>query len=68
MDSPIRFNVLISASIEEVWTAWTTEEGAKTFFAPDCRIDFQLGGVYEMLYDLTAPIGQRGGEGCLIWP
>lgn len=63
---PVKFSSLIPASLVEVWTAWTTEAGACTFFAPACSIDYRVGGAYEMYFDLDAPAGQRGGEGCRI--
>lgn len=53
----------VPASIEQVWQAWTTEAGARSFFAPDCRIDFRPDGAYEMLFDLEAAPGLQGGEG-----
>ena len=28
---------IVTAPVEEVWKAWTTTEGIKTFFAPDAR-------------------------------
>lgn len=58
--------IFIPADIRQVWTAWTTETGAMTFFAPFCKIDFIPGGAYEMYFDLDAPVGLRGGEGCKI--
>lgn len=64
--SPIHFEVEVPASLSEVWAAWTTEAGVKSFFAPQCTLDFRLGGAYEMYFDLDAPAGLRGGEGCLI--
>lgn len=60
------FDAIVPASIFEVWSAWTTESGAQTFFAPECKIDFCPGGSYEMYFDLDASAGQRGGEGCII--
>jgi uncharacterized protein YndB with AHSA1/START domain len=36
--------VSVQASIEEVWNAWTTEEGVKSFFAPGCNIDLNPDG------------------------
>jgi uncharacterized protein YndB with AHSA1/START domain len=63
---PLEFEEIIPAQIEAVWQAWTTEEGARTFFAPQCRIDLSVGGAYEMYFDLEAPPGLRGGEGCVI--
>lgn len=63
---PLEFDDIVPASIEVVWQAWTTEEGARTFFAPQCRIDLAPGCAYEMYFDLEAPPGLRGGEGCVI--
>lgn len=60
------FEKIVPARINEVWEAWTTEEGAKTFFAPECKIDLQPGGCYEMYFDTEAVQGKRGGEGCKI--
>ena len=57
-------DVLVPANIQKVWDAWTTEEGAKTFFAPECKINLVPGGAYEMYFDLTSPKGLQGGEGC----
>lgn len=63
---PLEFTEEVPASVKEVWQAWITEEGAKTFFAPDCLIQPRVGGSYEMYFDLDAPKGSRGGEGCEI--
>ena len=56
----------VAAPPAEVWKAWTTLEGVKTFFAPDARIELKPGGAYEMYFDLAAPAGTRGGEGCTL--
>lgn len=66
MVNQISYQVLIPAPLNQVWKAWTTEEGAKTFFAPDCKIDLRPGGAYEMYFNLDAPEGERGGEGLTI--
>ena len=59
-------DVIVPADLRQVWEAWTTEEGTKTFFAPDCKIDLVSGGAYEMYFVLSSPKGLRGGEGCQI--
>lgn len=64
--APLEFEEIIPAPLEDVWQAWTTEEGARTFFAPACRIDLRPGGAYEMYFDLEAAEGLRGGEGCEV--
>lgn len=58
--------VSVNASIEKVWKAWTTGEGATRFFAPKARIKLTLGGPYELYFDLQAPKGSQGGEGCRV--
>jgi len=50
----------------EVWRAFTTTEGARTFFAPDARIELRLGGPYEVYFNPKAPVGSRGCEGCRV--
>jgi uncharacterized protein YndB with AHSA1/START domain len=56
----------VNAPIEKVWEAWTTPDGIKTFFAPDCKVDLQVDGAYEIYFDLKAKPGARGGEGMRI--
>ena len=51
--------VLVEATLQQVWRAWTTVEGVKTFFAPDARIELRPNGRYEILFDLDAPEGER---------
>ncbi len=66
MKKQINFEIKIPAPLSAVWGVWTTEEGAKTFFAPDCKIELQPGGAYEMYFNLDAPPGEKGGEGMII--
>jgi uncharacterized protein YndB with AHSA1/START domain len=62
----ITFHIHVPASLSQVWQAWTTEEGTKSFFAPQGRIDLKPGGAYEMLFDLEAEPGKQGGEGMVL--
>jgi len=62
----IRKEVKVNASIEKVWNAWTTNDGATAFFAPRAKIELTLGGPYELYFDLEAPKGSQGGEGCTV--
>ena len=57
---------MVYAGIEEVFAAWTTEEGVKTFFAPQAHVDARVGGTYEMYFMPDAPEGSRGSEGCTV--
>lgn len=58
---------MVDAELMDVWDAWATEAGAKTFFAPDYKIDLQPSGVYEMYFSIESPPGLRGGEGYRIF-
>jgi len=62
----IRKEVAVNASVEEVWKVWTTSDGVTKFFAPRARIELTLGEPYELYFDLEAPRGSRGGEGCRV--
>ncbi len=58
--------IYVEAPLAAVWNAWTTEEGVKTFFAPDANIDLRVGGAYELYFNPKARPGMRGSEGCVI--
>ena len=62
----IRCQIDVPANLSQVWNAWTTEAGAQSFFAPECRIDLKPGGAYEMLFNLEAKPGHQGGEGMVV--
>ncbi len=62
----IRKIVVVPAPVNDVWKAWTTPEGVKTFFAPEASLELAVGGNYEMYFDPKQPKGLRGGEGCKI--
>jgi PTH1 family peptidyl-tRNA hydrolase len=62
----VRKDVVVPATPEQVFDAFTTEEGARTFFAPDAHIELEVGGPYELWFDLDAPEGERGSEGCVV--
>ncbi len=61
-DKKIKCEITIDAPVHEVWKAWTTEEGIKSFFAPDCKIELKVDGAYEMYFLPDAAYGSKGGE------
>lgn len=63
---PLQKEITIVAPREQVWGAWTTIEGAMTFFAPQANIRMELGGPYELFFDLDAPPGKQGSEGVRV--
>ncbi len=62
----IHKKTLVPAPLKEVWDAWTTSEGAETFFAPKAKVKLKYGGAYEMYFDLDQPQGLQGSEGCIV--
>jgi uncharacterized protein YndB with AHSA1/START domain len=62
----IQKKVTVSTSVADVWQAWTTPEGALTFFAPKANVELKIGGRYEMLFNPDEPPGSQGGEGLKI--
>jgi uncharacterized protein YndB with AHSA1/START domain len=62
----IREEILVDATVDEVWEAWTTEAGIRSFFAPACNVELRVDGAYEILFNPDAPAGERGAEGMRI--
>jgi uncharacterized protein YndB with AHSA1/START domain len=62
----LSLKVKVPAPIEEVWKAWTSVEGIRTFFAPGAKIDYRTGGDYEIWFNPYAPAGMRGTDGMQI--
>ena len=65
-EKAIFVEVKVKASLEEVWEAWTTEAGIKSFLAPACKVDLRPDGAYEVYFNPDAPEGERGGEGLRV--
>lgn len=65
-DRTIRKELVVEAPLEEVWKAWTTEEGAATFFGRAAHIDLTVGGLYEIFFSPDLPYGDRGAEGLKV--
>jgi uncharacterized protein YndB with AHSA1/START domain len=65
-DKILHKEVIVSATIDQVWHAWTTSEGARTFFSESANIELRPGGPYEILFVMENPAGQRGSEDCRV--
>lgn len=55
------FEVIVPASQQEVWKAFTTKEGLESWIAPSARVDLSLGGVWEVGY-----VGAQPGGGSVL--
>lgn len=58
--------VVVKAPRAEVWRAFTTTEGVKTFFSPGAKVELRSGGPYEVYFNPQAPAGSQGCEGCRV--
>jgi len=66
LERVIRKETTVDAGVAEVWDAWTTPTGVRTFFAPDARLELSIGGPYELLFDQEQEPGKQGSEGCRV--
>ena len=58
--------VVVDAAVEDVWNAWSTEEGLR-FISNRSRVELRVGGPYEWFLD--GPVesdGRRGAEGSRV--
>jgi uncharacterized protein YndB with AHSA1/START domain len=58
----IEKQVTVNAPIEEVWKAWSTTEGVKSFFAPDAKVEARSGGPFEIYINPYAEPGLKGAD------
>jgi uncharacterized protein YndB with AHSA1/START domain len=54
--------VVVKATPEQVWQAWTTVEGIKSFFAPGARIEAKSMGLFEIHMNPFAADGLKGAD------
>jgi|GEM_PF-444244 len=54
--------ITVKAGVAEVWSAWTTTEGIKSFFAPDANVEARVGGAFQIYMDPFAPTGMKGAD------
>ena len=66
MDRILTRQITVDATPEQVWEAWTTVAGLKTFFAPAANVELRPGGLYEILFFPNEEQGRRGAEGTRV--
>lgn len=59
----LHHETMVTATPRQLWEAWTTVEGIRSFFAPDANIDPRPGGAFEIFFVPDAEPGFRGAEG-----
>lgn len=58
--------VVVQATVADVWTCWTTSDGAAKFGPEKAHVELKLDGAFEWYFNADAPPGQRGSEGCRV--
>jgi uncharacterized protein YndB with AHSA1/START domain len=53
---------VVPASRPEVWQAWTTESGLRSFFSPHVEMELRIGGPFHILFDMDQLPGLRGAD------
>lgn len=54
--------VVVAATLEQAWDAWTTRDGVVGFFAPEARVEPRPGGLFEVQFNPLAEAGLRGAD------
>jgi len=49
-DKKIEYDFTVDASPSDVYKAWSTTDGIKTFFAPDGKVDLKMFGDYQIYF------------------
>lgn len=65
-DEIMHKEIIVPATLNQVWEVWTTTEGVKTFFTSSAKVELRIGGPYEMYFILNNPYGLQGSEDCRI--
>jgi uncharacterized protein YndB with AHSA1/START domain len=65
-DRVLALSTVVDAPVQEVWRAFSTEEGWKSFAVKMARLDFRQGGIIETSYDAAARPGAPGNIRNLI--
>jgi len=58
--------VVVHATVGEVWRAWTTSAGMAEWWVKESNIELRVLGPFELYMIPDAPEGQRGAEGCRV--
>ncbi len=57
---PLHQEVVVPASVADVWSAMTTKEGMESWMVAHAEIDLRIGGVMRTHYDPKGTLGDAG--------
>lgn len=56
----LRHEAMVTAPVQQVWEAFTTAEGLKTFVAPNIELERRTGGKFHSNYRYGSKVGDPG--------
>ena len=62
MERALEKEVLLDATVDQVWDAWTTRAGITSFFAPDAEIEPRVDGAFHIYFDASGAPGMKGAD------
>jgi len=54
--------VVVNATVDQAWDAWTTREGIRSFFAPDAVVEPRVDGAFHIHMDPGGAPGMKGAD------
>ena len=54
--------MVVPATLDAAWAAWTTREGIVSFFAPDALVDAKVGGPFQIYINPYGELGMKGAD------
>ena len=63
MDRELVKNVVVAGTPEEIFKAWTTNEGVRAFFAPSSNVELRVGGPFEIYFQPGWKTGEEWDKG-----
>ena len=54
--------VVVNATLDQAWDAWTTRDGIVSFFAPDAQVEPRVGGAFHIHMDPGGAPGMKGAD------
>jgi uncharacterized protein YndB with AHSA1/START domain len=61
-EKTIEYEFTVDASPSEVYNAWGTTDGIRTFFAPDGKVELKMFGDYQIYFFPENEPGSRGAD------
>jgi uncharacterized protein YndB with AHSA1/START domain len=65
-EKAISEKITVKANVDDVWKAWTTNDGIRSFFAPDAKVEPRPGGAFQIYMNPLAEPGFKGADDMVV--